>query len=116
MAKARARTIRVDMRGVPIKTGRIRTNREVGLHAASEAAALMDKYVPMRTGALASSANTSQPFRVTYEAPYASYAYTGRGKRFSKEHHPAAMAYWDRPMRNDPSELAASITEFIERM
>lgn len=116
MAKARARTISVDVSGVPAKVGSIKSDRGVGLHAASEAAMLMDKYVPMRTGALASSADTSRPFFVTYGMPYADYVYEGSHMRFSKEHHPAAMAHWERPISNDPSELAASITDYIRRM
>ena len=113
--KAKAKVISVDVSGVGPKVNRIKGSSELGIFAASEASRLMDKYVPFRSGALAASA-TVKPWAVLYVAPYAPYVYDGRNMTFSKQGHPAARSKWDEPLRNDPSPLAAKITQRIEAM
>ena len=87
--------VKANMSGVASKVKHIASNRGLGMFLAGEAARGMDKFVPMRTGALASSASVSA-FKVHYETPYAKYAYRGQGKKFSTDKHPNATAYWDR--------------------
>ena len=62
---------------------------------AETAAEGMDKYVPMRTGALAGSVSSS-PFKVKYAAPYAVYIYNGRSVKLTRDKHPLATPHWDR--------------------
>lgn len=85
---------KVDMGGVPSKLNRIKTDRELGAFATTQAVRLMDPFVPMDTGALAASTGGSQPWQVTYDTPYARRQYYGVGHRFSHEKHPAAKAMW----------------------
>lgn len=84
---------KANMAGVPRKVKSIANNKQLGLFLAEQAAAGMDKYVPMRTGQLAGSA-TPSPFKVTYSTPYAVYVFNGQGKRFSRDMHPNAQAQW----------------------
>lgn len=106
--------VRVDMSGVPAKLSRIKTNRQLGLFASSEAMRLMDKFVPWRTGDLAASANTSEPWKVSYTAPYAQKVYEGNGLKFRKDFHPLAMSHWDKGV--DKAKLAALITGKLRSM
>ena len=94
MLKVKA-TVKANMSGVSPKTSKISQDSGLGSILASEAAKGMDKFVPMRTGALAASVQAS-PFKVTYNTPYAKYAYRGKKKRFSTDKHPNATAFWDR--------------------
>lgn len=111
----RAKVSSVDMSGAASKLGRLKTDRELGLYAASEAARLMDKYVPYRSGALAGSVN-EQPWRVSYTMPYAIYVWRGRGMTFSTQTHPQARSHWSRPLENDPSPLARKLTAKVKVM
>lgn len=74
----------------------------------------MDKYVPMRTGDLAGSVDTTTPWKVSYTMPYARRIYYGEGFSFSKEKHPLARSMWDRSI--DKVALAKKLTEYIERL
>ena len=107
-------TVRVNLSGVPKKVRAICRNPVLGLEASSEAARLMDKFVPMRTGILATSADTTKPWQVSYSAPYARRLYYGDGFSFSKEKHPLARSHWDKGI--DKAALARKLTEVAERL
>ena len=104
--------VRVNVSGVPKKVRAICENPALGLAASSEAARLMDKFVPMRTGALASSVDSTKPWEVSYTMPYAKRLYYGDGFSFSKEKHPNARSRWDKGM--DKAALAKKLTEVAE--
>jgi hypothetical protein len=113
--RARVKVRGVDMGGAAAKVARRKNDPRTGAFAASEAARLMDKYVPFRSGALASSA-TVAPWSVTYAAPYAGYVFEGRNMTFSKQSHPLARSRWHEPLRDNPAPLAAKITQYLESM
>ena len=107
--------VKSETANVASKIKKIASNKALGTFLANEAAKGMDKYVPMRTGALAGSESTS-PFKVTYNAPYAVYVYNGRGT-FSTDKHPNATAKWDRAYAiADGSKLGKSGTKFLKGM
>lgn len=107
--------INVNMGGVTNKVRTISQNRSLGKLLASEAQLGMDKYVPMRTGALADSA-TVTPFHVTYNSPYAKYPYNGRGT-LSKDKHPNATSKWDRAYAiADGQKLGQAGTRFLKSL
>lgn len=109
-------SVTVNTSGIGRKLDSICKNQSLGRFLATEAQKGMDKYVPMRTGALASSA-TIKPFHVIYTAPYAKYAYNGRGMHFSKDKHPNATSRWDRAYAiADGDKLAKAATRFLKRM
>ena len=115
--EAKVKVKGVDMGGVGSKVAKLKTDRDLGIFAASEAARLMDQYVPARSGALYESAYVNeQPWVVSYTMPYAIYVWNGRGMKFSKQKHPNARSHWSRPLENDPSPLAAKITQKLESM
>lgn len=115
--KATVKVRGVETKGAASKVARLKTDRELGIFAASEAARLMDQYVPARSGALYESAHTdNQPWTVSYTMPYAIYVWNGRGMKFSTQKHPNARSHWSRPLESDPSPLAAKITQRIEAM
>lgn len=101
--------VSVDFFGVPKKLRAISKDPRLGAVASSEAARLMNKFVPMRTGALSESADASKPWTVTYSMPYARRIYYGDGFNFSKEMHPNARSRWDRGI--DKEALAKKLTE-----
>lgn len=103
-------TVKADMSGVPAKVGSICSDRGLGEFAASEAARMMDKFVPYRDGILAGSARPSA-FEVTYSTPYARRMYEGRGITYRRERHPNARSHWDEGI-NAP-DLANAITAYI---
>lgn len=107
--------VKVNMDGVPKKIKSISTNKALGLFLANTAAAGMNKYVPMRTGAL-SDFTVIKPFKVSYGVPYAKYVYYGYGMKFSKDKHPNATAEWDKAYKiADGQKLADSATQFLKR-
>ena len=106
--------VRVDMSGVPKKLDGIASDRRVGLVASSEAARLMDKFVPYRSGVLAASAETDEPWRVRYAMPYARRQYYGDSFTFYKKEHPNARSRWDRGI--DKGALARKLTEEIRSL
>lgn len=102
-------TVYVKLSGVQAKVRSICENPKLGLVASAESARLMDKYVPMRTGNLAGSVDTTKPWQVSYTMPYARRIYYGDGFNFSKEMHPNARSRWDKGISK--SALAAKLTE-----
>lgn len=86
--------VTVDVDGVAAKIAKLMSSSALGTFAASEAMSGMDKYVPMRTGALAASA-TPSPWKVSYTQSYAIYPYNGRGQ-IKHDYHPNATSHWDR--------------------
>jgi len=76
-------------------------NSRTALFAAGEAKKLMSDYVPMKTGALYNTARISAENgrgTVLYIQPYAKFCYYGEKKKFSRDRHEKASAYWDRAM------------------
>lgn len=90
-------------------------NDRTGLFMAETCARYMDKFVPMDTGALAQNYVT-EPFKVTYNEPYAQYIFNGEGFNFQKEKHPQATAHWDKACQSAYSvKIAKEVSEFIKR-
>lgn len=103
---------RVDMSGAKAKISLICSNTTVGSYAASEAARMMEQYVPRRTGALRASAKT-EPFKVTYNAPYAVYQFYGRNMTHYTT--PNTGSRWDKRLQSSRiGDLARSITGFLK--
>ena len=113
--KARVNVNSVDMGKAAEKVSRFKSDPVLGTFAASEAARLMDKYVPFRSGALSGGAQI-EPWAVEYVAPYAGYVFRGRGMTFSKQHHLLARSRWHEPLSNNPAPLARKITQKLETM
>lgn len=108
--------VKVDMGNVPSKVRKVATSKPLGTFLATEAQKGMDKYVPKRTGALAGSA-TITPFHVTYNAPYATYPYHGRGMTFSLDKNPNATSFWDRAYAiADGQKLGEAGTRFVRSL
>lgn len=107
--------IKVNMGGVTAKVRSIAKNQQLGQFLANEAARGMDKYVPMRTGALADFTVVT-PFHVKYAVPYAKYPYNGRGK-LSKDKHPNATSKWDRAYAiAEGQKLGQAGTRFVKSL
>lgn len=105
-----------DMSGVAAKVRKISTNKRLGTFLANEAADGMDKYVPMRTGQLASSTRI-EPFKVRYTANYARYPFNGYGMKFRTDKHPLATSRWDRAYASAEGErLGRMGTEYLKRL
>ena len=93
-------------------------NNNTALFAANEARRLMHDYVPMKTGALC---DTAQIFAengrgvVLYIQPYASFCYYGETRRFNRDKHEKASAYWDKAMTlTHKGELTGSVSNYIK--
>lgn len=83
--------------------------------AAQEAARGMSPYVPFRNGILDASA-VAAPGYVEYRCHYAVYNYYGTDRRFRKDSHPDATAYWDRAYAEaHGKELARAVGRYIYR-
>lgn len=96
MLKVDAKT-KANTSGISSKISKISKDKGLGRVLANQAATGMDKFVPKRTGALATSVSLDlSGFKVIYNAPYAVYVYYGKGKNFNKDGHPSAQPYWDR--------------------
>lgn len=109
-------SVTVNTSGIGKKLDSICKNQSLGRFLATEAQKGMDKYVPMRTGALASSA-TIKPFHVIYNALYAKYVYNGKGKKFRRDKHPLATPEWDDAYaKADIGKLAKSATRFLKKL
>lgn len=90
-------------------------NDRTGLFMAETCARYMDKFIPMDTGALAQN-YTPEPFKVTYNVPYAQYIFNGDRMNFQKEKHPQATAHWDKATQSAYStQIAKEVSEFIKR-
>lgn len=103
----------VDVSGVPRKLDAIKNNTSFGLFASSEAARLMHPYVPRREGVLASSANTSRPWLVSYNTPYARSQYYGTRFRHPRPPNIRGRAYWDKAI--DKEALGRALTRYLRR-
>ena len=113
--RARVKVRDVDMDKAVAKVARLKADPGLGTFTANEAARLMEKYVPFRSGALSEGAML-EPWAVEYVAPYAGYVFRGRGMKFSKQEHPNARSYWHKPLSNNPAPLARKITQKLESM
>lgn len=98
--------IKVDMGGVAAKLNRITTDKATGTFAASEAARLMQEYVPEREGILKIA--TPRPWKVIYTTPYAAKQYYGN----YRHPKPGAISHWDRAL--DRPALARAIQAYIK--
>ena len=98
---------------------RITQNNAVGQFVAQTWARYFAKYIPTQQGILRSNF-TTEPFKVTYESPYAHYQWqgelyvspttgsswalpgeikvpTGKPLKYSKEQNPLATSHWEVP-------------------
>lgn len=105
--------VRVDMSGVSTKLDALRASQQLGLYASTEAARLMQPYVPEREGVLKDSpASEPKPWAVVYNTPYARAMYEGVVKgtrvRYTK---PTALSHWDRGL--DVPAFAKSLQQWI---
>lgn len=106
--------IKLEINNPRLTTDRI-LNDKVGIFVAETCARYMNPYVPMRTGML-SQTYTTEPYKVTYEQPYAHYQYEGVDFNFNKEMHPKAQAHWDKPVQDNYTEvIAREVSEYIRR-
>lgn len=111
---ARVSSITVDMAGAVRKVEALKTNKRLGDFMAAEAQRGMEPYVPMRTGALVTSAKSS-PFEVEYTASYATYPYHGRNMTIRTEMHPLATREWDKAYAAaHGEELGRAATSFAK--
>lgn len=95
---------------------RICGNNNVGTFMAETVLRYMTPYVPMDSGMLSQNV-TTEPFKLTYNVPYAKYQFNGNGFNFSKEKHPLATAHWDKATQNAKStQIAKEVTKYIGRM
>ena len=93
-------------------------NDNTALFAANQARKFMNDYIPMKTGALS---NTAQIFAengrgvVLYIQPYASFCYYGETRRFNRDKHEKASAYWDKAMTlTHKGELTGGVSNYIK--
>lgn len=107
--------VRADMSGVDAKINKIKNDQGLGNVLASTAADGMDKYVPYRSSALATSVQ-HKPFVVTYNTPYARRMYYGEGFKFSTNGHLLASARWDQKYIEEGGleELAKAGTNYLK--
>ena len=99
----------------PQKTAnRILKNSAVGIFTAETCARYFNPYVPMRDGFLSQNYVT-EPFKITYNQPYAKRNYYGDDFNFSKEQHPLATSHWEQPAyAAKKDQVAKEITEFVK--
>lgn len=108
--------IRTNLQGVDKKIHEIATNRNVGLFLAQECFNSMEQYIPKDTGALISN-HTIEPFRITFNQPYASVNFYGTERKFSTEKNINAQAHWDVPVQtNHANGIAKAITDYLRRI
>lgn len=106
--------VKADMGGAAAKVSRICSRKDVGTFAATEAARLMQPYVPERTGVLMNA--RVSPFIVRYNTPYARYQYEGRNIRHRTK--AGSISHWDRGISLIPANKAAlanAITAYLKR-
>lgn len=95
---------------------RFTENDKVGKFLAETCERYMNPYVPMDTGMLAQN-TLIEPFKVTYNQPYAHRQYTGDGFHFSRDMHPLATSRWDREMQAArKKDIAKETSDFIRSM
>ena len=124
----------------PAKTAnRICKDDRVGLFLANTWIRYFSKYVPMQEGTLRDSV-TPEPFKVTYNAPYAHYQWqgelyvspttgsswakageikipAGKSLEYSKEQNPLAASHWEQPAYEAfKGTVARQVAEYIRRL
>lgn len=108
--------VNVDLSDIDKQLDDIATNKKLGQFLASEAEKGMEPYVPFRDGALVGSAKT-EPFKVTYDTPYADYVYEGKNMTIKKEKHPLATKEWDKAYAEAHlDELGRAGTRYVRTM
>ena len=108
--------VKTDLSGVNRKLHEIATNRNVGLMLAQECFNNMEQYVPKDTGALIAN-HTIEPFKITFNQPYASANFYGTDRNFSKEKNINAQAHWDVPVQsNHTAGIADAMTRYLRRI
>lgn len=104
--------INVDTREMRDK---VMNDRRLWTFAAVEWHRLYEKYVPMRTGALAGDVLYS-PGEIEHVMPYARRMYNGENFRFDKTLHPKASAKWDQAAApTQLPKLASAIQAYIDQ-
>lgn len=94
---------------------------DVGLFTAATWARYMDKYVPYYEGMLSTTADTTEPFKITYTQEYSRYQWKGVSKsgkalNHSKEEHPLATSHWEEPAyARYKDNVAQEITAYLRR-
>lgn len=89
-------------------------NERVGIFTAETCARYFNQYVPMEKGNL-SQTYTTEPYKITYEMPYAHRIYTGTNFNFSKQQHPLATSYWDKAAyAAQKGNIAKEISDYIK--
>ena len=115
---------------------RITQNNAVGQFVAQTWARYFAKYIPTQQGILRSNF-TTEPFKVTYESPYAHYQWqgelyvspttgsswalpgeikvpTGKPLKYSKEQNPLATSHWEVPAYDTFRDtVARQVTMYI---
>lgn len=95
---------------------RILGNNRVGTFVASTCERFMNPYVPMDTGMLAQN-TLVEPFKVTYNQPYAHRQFNGNGFNFSRDMHPLATSHWDKAMQSARgNDIANEVSIYIRSM
>lgn len=90
-------------------------NKSVGIFTAETCARYFSKYVPMDKGNL-SQTYTTEPYKITYEMPYARKLYDGKNLNFSKLQHPQATSEWDKAsMSANKGKIANEVTQYVKR-
>lgn len=100
-------TVKPNMSNLSAKVSKIKTNNTLGTFAASEAARLMQPYVPEREGVLKNA--VTRPWEIIYTVPYAAYQYYGTHLQHTK---PTAVPYWDKQLNKNA--LAIVIEAFVK--
>ena len=93
-------------------------NQNSLMFAAVQARELMHEFVPFGEGKLSQNVRIiyqdNSKACVQYMQPYAKYCYYGEGKKFRREKHEKATAYWDRAMMQvHKGELTKRVGDFI---
>ena len=106
-----AKVTKIDVGGVVREVSSLKNDRSLGMFAATEAARLMQPYVPEREGILkASPLKENKPWLIVYNTPYARAQYYRGDFRHTK---PTAMARWDKGLNK--AALAAAIQGKLRR-
>lgn len=108
-------SVKVDIPNPSKTISNLTGNNRIKLFTAETCARHFNQYVPMQSGTL-SQTYTTEPGKITYNAPYAKAMYFGTGFNFSKEMHPLATSKWDRAaMSAHRPAIIREITAFIKK-
>jgi len=93
-------------------------NDKTAVFAVREARDMMSEFIPMNTGALCYNTRIfAENGRgvILYVQPYARFCYYGEKKRFNRDKHEKASAYWDKAMiLSRRGFLTARVSDFIK--